>query len=141
VIILGALLGLLLGLLLVAMLRLVAPALFPAQGGFHYHYYVGVLPSNPDGTFARRDYWIMAIVSCAGAVGCLLLFLGIAWGVDGLSTSSSPMARLIEGLGFALVLLFALCIAAALVHVGRALRWRPRRLACDWSPDELGAGS
>jgi hypothetical protein len=136
VIILGGLLGLLLGLLLVALLRLVAPVLFPPQGGLYPHYYVGLLPSNPDGTFARRDYWLMALVSFAGTMGCLLLLFGVSWIFDGLSAAHSTKERLTEGLVFSLCLLALLSFGAAVTQASRALWWQPRRLACDWSPSD-----
>jgi hypothetical protein len=133
--ILGGFLGLLLGIFLLALLRLVVPGVFPPQGGLHSHYYVGLLPSNPDGTFSRRDYWRMAALAFAAAIGCLLLLAGVGWV---LTTPSGPhpvMEQLGGGVLFALGLLAAMCAAAALVQITRALRWRPRRLACDWAPD------
>jgi hypothetical protein len=123
VIILGGLLGLLLGLLLVALLRLVAPVLFPPQGGLYPHYYVGLLPSNPDGTFA-------------GTMGCLLLLFGVSWIFDGLSAAHSTKERLTEGLVFSLCLLALLSFGAAVTQASRALWWQPWRLACDWSPSD-----
>lgn len=134
-IILGALLGLMLGLILGALLRLAIPGLFPPQGGFHSHYYIGVLPSNPDGTFARRDYWLMAGLSLAGAVACLLFLAATTWTLGTVSPSRPHMEQMAGGVTFALGLLTALCLASAMLQIGRAIRWRPRRLACDWWPE------
>jgi hypothetical protein len=133
-IILGGLLGLLLGILLLALLRLVAPAVFPPQGGLHSQYYVGLLPSNPDGTFSRGDYWRMAGLAVAASVGCLVLGVGVALVLTSLSPPRPLMDQFGGGVLFALGLLAAMSFAGALVQITRALRWRPRRLACDWAP-------
>jgi hypothetical protein len=135
--ILGGFLGLLLGALLLVLLRLMVPAVFPPQGGLHSHYYIGLLPSNPDGTFSRGDYWRMAGLAGAASAGCLLLSAGVALMVDALSSPRQLMERFGWGLLFAFVLLAAMSFAAALVQISHALRWRPRRLACDWAPNEL----
>jgi hypothetical protein len=132
--IVGGLLGLLLGILLLALLRLVAPAVFPPQGGLHSQYYIGLLPSNPDGTFSRGDYWRMAGLAVAASVGCILLCVAVALALTALSRPRPVVERFGGGVLFGLGLLAAMSFAAALVQISRALRWRPRRLACDWAP-------
>jgi hypothetical protein len=135
-VILGALLGLILGMLLLVLLRLMAPALFPPQGGLHSQYYIGLLPSNPDGTFSRGDYWRMAGLALAAAVACLLLWVAVALMLSAFAPPRLVMERFSGGALFALGLLAAMSFAAALMQISRALRWRPRRLACGWAPDE-----
>ena len=80
--------------LLLVLLRLVAPALFPPQGGLHSQYYIGLLPSNPDGTFSRGDYWRMAGLAVAGAVACLLLWVAMALLLSAFSPPRHVMERI-----------------------------------------------
>jgi hypothetical protein len=136
-VIVGALLGLVLGIVLLVLLRLVVPALFPPQGGLHSQYYIGLLPSNPDGTFSRGDYWRMAGLAVAAAVACLLMWVAVALMLSAFSPPRPIMESLVGGALFALGLLAAMSFAAALMQISRALRWRPRRLACGWASDEV----
>lgn len=134
--ILGALLGLVLGACIIVVMRMAVPSLFPEQGGLRSDFYVGLLPSNPDGTFGRRDYWRMAGFSLAGSAACF----GIAAGGAFLSerVHADGLARIVEGAWFGLVLLMLLAIAAAFQFAWRAIRWRPRHLASEWSPPDDG---
>jgi hypothetical protein len=134
---LGALCGLLLGLVLVALMRLLVPRLFPSQGVLYPGYYIGLLPTNPDGTFAPRDYWQMAGFSIAGAAVCLVLTFAVSLVVDAVPMPPTPRL-VVEGLMFPLMVLAMLCVASALVQLARAVRWRPRRLACDWPRGDFG---
>jgi len=135
----GALLGLGVGIGLLAGMRVLAPSLFPQQGALHLGFYVGVLPTSLDGTFSRADYLRMAAWSFAGAVACL----GVTVGAASLMSYGSPggkAERAFEGLFMVLVLVMLLCIAGAVQHVWHAIRWRPRRLASEWAPPEVGRG-
>jgi hypothetical protein len=130
VLFLGGLLGLLLGVATLFVARIIAPSLFPKQGGFHFGFYVGSLPTGPDGTFARRDHVRTALRSLAGAATCFGVSVAAVW--LGSRPSSTVVEQLVLGVTFFFVLLGALSVAAALLSLWKAAFWRPVHLASDW---------
>jgi hypothetical protein len=127
----GGLLGLLLGALTLLAVRVIAPGIFPKQGGIFPGFYIGSLPTGRDGAFSRADYLRVAARSLLGAAACFLASLAGAW----LTSKSSGMAteQLALGVTAFFGLLGFLSSAAACTNAWKAVFWRPQRLASEWS--------
>lgn len=132
--ILGAALGFFLGVLIFFGLRALVPSLFPEQGPVHAGYYVGSLPTSLDGTFARRDYLRMAGLALLGAVACLAVAVSLGWLLLEAAFRNRVAEGLLNGVLFALSILALLCVGGVVLNLFRAIRWRPTRLASEWSP-------
>ena len=134
--IVGAVFGLAVGAVVLVAMRVLVPSLFPQQGGLSAGYYVGSLPTGADGSFSKRDYVRVAGLSFAGFALCFALAIpGIVFLTD---RSNTVVSQIGVGVAFALLLLGLLCAASGLLHIAKAIWWRPVHLASPWPREDEG---
>lgn len=73
----------------------------------------------------------MAGLSLLGAVACGAVISLIVFGATRFREASA-LQQITEGATFGLVLLALVAVVSTLLHTGRAIWWRPRRLASEW---------